>query len=192
MKLRAKNMPRTRLQREADLKFLTEGILVGKGINELQEALAAIRPYKLSVPTISRDVSDIEHRWKDRAFRNSSFVLGEELAKLNLYEREAWAQWQRSKEEKLKTAVMMEEGGKTSGVAKKRQTVNRETKAGDIAFLSALIVLHEKRVKLLGLEPATKIMVGELPEEAAGLSLADAEAIVDAAVRSRVRPQDVA
>ncbi len=107
----------------------------------------------VSRPTITMDLKAIMDQWRAEARADIGEVTGRELAKLDIMEAEAWAAWERSKNEAVSTTKEKIVGDKQSTKASER----REGRDGDPRYMTIIIGCMERRAKLLGLDAPTKI-----------------------------------
>ena len=136
---------RTKPQRERDLVTIGALILQGKTLREIAESLARECGYSLSVQAVHRDVQTLYARWREAAGEAIETFKARELARLDLVEREAWAEWHKSKQPSMKLVTVESEKD-----ARKQTTV--EQKTGDPRYLSAVQSAIEQRCRIVGLE----------------------------------------
>ncbi len=101
-------------------------------------------------PTICEDLKRIRQQWRDSAIRDFDAAREEELQKLDLLEREAWAAWKRSQEPAESTKVVQDGSGKRA-----QKTV--EHPVGDPRYLEQVQKCIAARRALLGLDAPTRI-----------------------------------
>jgi len=90
---------RSKGQVENDKNFIAELYSKGESHREITEALNATRPYSLSRPIISGQIKEILEEWNLYRLNERDALVAEELIRLNRIEREAWAAWERIKNE---------------------------------------------------------------------------------------------
>ncbi len=101
-------------------------------------------------PTICEDLKRIRQQWRDSAIRDFDAAREEELQKLDLLEREAWAAWERSQQIQESTRVIQDGSGKRA-----QKTV--EHPVGDPRYLEQVQKCIAARRALLGLDAPTRI-----------------------------------
>ncbi len=96
--------------------------------------------------TVFRDIERLRREWLESTVVDFDQAVGDQLAKIDLIEQQAWAAWERSQTDKrVRTA---ETGGK-GGDKTKLQEVGQ---CGDASYLNVITKCVEQRNKLLGLE----------------------------------------
>jgi hypothetical protein len=104
--------------------------------------------------TVSRDLKVLNTRWKEAGVRNLDAAKGQELERLDLLEREAWACFEKSKQGRETTTteqVTGEDGDRT------KAAIRKEEEHGDPRYLAVVQWCIEQRCKLLGLNAPHKI-----------------------------------
>lgn len=87
--------------------------------------------------------------WRNAAQSKAMEVIAFELAKIDLMEKEAWEQWQRSKEDAVEE--IEEESLSPGGSPTKRKAKKRSGRLGDKGYLDLALKCLEMRRKLLGI-----------------------------------------
>lgn len=105
----------------------------------------------LSKSTVQRVLRELLAEWQARAASATDEIKAAELAKLDALERDAWAEWERSKMEWSKRSV------KTGGPNGKETKVEKGEQCGDPRYLNVILGIHERRARLLGIEAPQKI-----------------------------------
>jgi len=105
---------------------------------------------ELTQPTISQDLSCIRALWRESSIRDFDAARDQELRKLDLLEREAWAAWKRSQEPAESTKVVQDASGKRA-----QKTV--EHPVGDPRYLEQVQKCIAARRAILGLDAPTRI-----------------------------------
>ena len=101
-------------------------------------------------PTVCEDLKRIRQQWRDSAIRDFDAAREEELQKLDLLEREAWAAWERSQQVQESPRVVQDGSGKRA-----QKTV--EHPVGDLRYLEQVQKCIAARRALLGLDAPTRI-----------------------------------
>jgi hypothetical protein len=146
---------RKKAQREKDLTLIAEWYCRGETQEWMAVELARLRKsigYRVSRQTISRDLKEIRSRWLESSVRDFDEAKAEELAKIDHLEREAWAEYLRSKEVQKKSVHKTVQGDKSLHEAKLEE-LNR---VGDVRFLQVVERCIDRRCKLLGLDAPVK------------------------------------
>jgi hypothetical protein len=136
-------------------------------LGELQAAIA--ESFGVDQAQISRDLKIIRQQWLESAIRDFDAARAEELAKIDLVEREAWAAWARSQEEKEIASqqeqhdpiVWDDAQGKPQITykIKKRISMRKEGQAGAPAFLEVVLKCIAKRCEILGLDAPQRFTI---------------------------------
>jgi transposase len=100
---------------------------------------------KVDPATVSRDIQAIRENWRASALFDYSTAIGRELALLDAVEKEAWAEYLKSKEATVKDT---RESIANVGV---KVSVTKTTRTGDPRYLAIVMECSEKRAKLMGL-----------------------------------------
>jgi len=142
--------------------------------------------------TVSLDLKAIREQWKASAVRDFDEAKERELARIDALEREYWAAWQTSKEQKESTST---EKSSTEGVDRLKAAVKKEDRDGNPAFLVGVQWCITKRCDILGFDAPKKVApttpdgkneyTGNAPDvdEFKKLSLADRLRLLRAPVR---------
>lgn len=145
----SKHLPkRTPIQRLHDLEIIAELTLRG-----VKQSIIAAR-LGLSQQAISRDLKDVRKKWLERANINYDANVSEQIAKLDLLEEKYWEGWESSKQPRKNSLVAVRENTKA---ALSEKEAKEETRDGDPRFLQGVLLVVERRSKLLGLDKPTKI-----------------------------------
>lgn len=131
----------------------------------------------ISKATVKRELRDLQAEWRANAAESIETHRERELQRLELIEREAFSEWERSKKpyekevtERLKMPGKAEgdEGFETEAKVVKRETGGR---LGDPRLLEIAIRAQDARRKILGLDAPTKVAptdpTGEKPYQPA-------------------------
>lgn len=157
---------RTQVQREADLVIISELYLKGKSTRAIAGHLG------LSQSQIMYDIKDILARWEEKAIRNIDALKNQELARINMLEREYWEGWERSQADKVVTSKATkrkaaelgdgrdDDGEPTEivdpGSIEVTDTEQITGNVGNPAFLAGVQWCISERCKLLGIYAPTK------------------------------------
>lgn len=134
---------------------IVELYIQGKYQSEIGEMLS------LSQPQISYDLKLIQKEWAKKTTFNLDEYKKKELARIDLIEREAWIEWDRSKKEiESRTTKAMgvkkDKKGKLSSSAIDN-TNKTQGRIGDSKFLEVVLKCIERRCKLLGIDAPAKV-----------------------------------
>jgi hypothetical protein len=117
----------------------------------------------ISTATVKRELRDLQAEWRANAAESIEIHRERELQRLELIEREAFAEWERSKKDYSKEVTerlkMPGKGEDTEGFETEAKVVKRETggRLGDPRLLEIVIRAQDARRKLLGLDAPTKV-----------------------------------
>lgn len=150
---------RTKAQREEDLAEVA--VLLSKGATEREIALH----FDISPSTAHRDVEEVEERWQERAAAAIDAHKARLIATHERVAREAWDEWDRSKQdgqklvettELIEVPVEDEDGLAKTTTAQARilETVKRvmttEGQTGDPRYLQVIESALAEQAKLIG------------------------------------------
>jgi hypothetical protein len=101
---------------------------------------------ELGIPkwTVCRDLAAVRANWQESALENISQAKKDELAKIDMIEKEAWEQWERSKEPRNTQTV-------TKGETVNKQSLKQEERGGDPRYMTIIQWCSEQRTKILGI-----------------------------------------
>jgi transposase len=141
---------RTPFQREEDLVQITRLYLQGRTQRDIAEVVG------VSQGQVNHDLKLIQQRWRESSIMDMNEAKQRELARLDELEREYWAAWEQSKNER--TRARQESDGKSKDGKPNvvRATMEREQRDGNPAFLAGVMSCIERRCKLLGLDAPVK------------------------------------
>ena len=155
---------RTPFQREEDLVQITRLYLQGRTQRDIAEVVG------VSQGQVNHDLKLIQTRWRESSIMDMNEAKQRELARLDILEREYWAAWEQSKNER--TRARQESDGKSKDGKPNvvRATMEREKRDGNPAFLAGVMSCIERRCKLLGLDAPVKqqnlnVNLSELTDE---------------------------
>lgn len=133
--------------------------LQGKSLAEIAREL------KISVSQASKDLKACRTLWRDETTQATAELIQDQYAQNSLVMREAWAAWERSKEEKITKAV---ESSGTDGNKQKTQ-LRTETRNGNPAYLVIVERALERQNKILGID-GSQASFPEILRQAADLA----------------------
>jgi predicted XRE-type DNA-binding protein len=141
---------RTPFQREEDLVQITRLYLQGRTQRDIAEVVG------VSQGQVNHDLKLIQQRWRESSIMDMNEAKQRELARMDILEREYWAAWEQSKNER--TRARQESDGKSRDGKPNvvRATMEREQRDGNPAFLAGVMSCIERRCKLLGLDAPAK------------------------------------
>ena len=142
--------------------------LQGKSLAEIGRAL------KVSVSQVSKDLKACRKLLREAATQATEELAQDQYAQNSLLAREAWAAWERSKNEKITKAV------ETSGDKgnKQKTKLRTETKTGNPAYLVIVERALERQNKILGID-GSQASFSEIMRQAAGLADAMDLTVID-------------
>lgn len=108
----------------------------------------------VSQPQVCNDLKLIRERAVSATNKTRAEWVAEQLVKIDLRRREAWAAWERSKKDRKKTVHEENTLGDSYGV-RDREEISESP--GDAAFLSALAECDRDVAALLGLNAPSKV-----------------------------------
>lgn len=112
---------------------------------EYQSAIA--NALHITQQQISLDLKAIRAEWLQSTLRDFDALKGEQLAKIDAIELEAWAAWGRSKQPREVTITEASEGTHPS----RKATMRKEGQAGDPRFLAEIGKCVDRRCAILGI-----------------------------------------
>jgi hypothetical protein len=144
--------------------------------------------------TVSNDLAVIRRQWAKANGERVTELQARELARIDEIERQAWAAWERSQQERSRSRTKRTDPG--GGPAKLEASVEKETPVGDPRWLERVSWCVEARVRILGLaahdqldklikmrQLATADQVGELLDAVTEIVLAE---VADPETRRRI------
>ena len=99
--------------------------------------------------TICRDLKAIREQWRASAVRDFDEAKAQELARIDALEREYWAAWTASRENREITSTEQVDGASSSRF---KAAVRKEAREGNPAFLAGVQWCVTRRCALLGLD----------------------------------------
>jgi len=168
----AKKHRRTKTQIDEDLAIIARLHLQGFNQTEIAEKVTKMRSRQLKVrynidrTTVSRALKKLNGVWQLQAMQDIEVYKGQQLAKLDLFERTAWQSFHESK--KRRTEIRRrDEDGKLS---RKVDLVTERHTAGEVRFLNFLKWIWMQRCRMLGLETLLISTAKGKPDLDAGIS----------------------
>ena len=116
---------------------------------------------------VSLDLKKVRQEWRESALVHIDEKINQEIAKIDNMEREAWAAWERSIDDKRKTTREDMRAG--DATTRTKGAVTTETSPGDPRYLQTVQWCITKRCELLGLNAPAKMALtdptGDKPYE---------------------------
>lgn len=140
---------RSEKQRAIDMTFIAPLYLKGRSHKEIADELG------LTVKQVSSDITRIQDNWRDAYIEDLNQAKMQELARIDLIEKEAWQSWERSKGGKKSTSKNVEESGQFGTTRSAGE--NHEQSHGDIQYLQTAQWCVNQRCRLLGLYAPAKV-----------------------------------
>jgi hypothetical protein len=142
-----------------------------------------VKATRLSESTVHRELRALADEWRESAADSINEHRVRELARLEIIERDAWAEWDRSRKNYAKEVTERLKGaGEKGDFETGPKVVRRETggRIGEAKFLQIILNAQDARRKLLGLDAPTKMAPtdpnGEKAYEPAKMSDAELDA----------------
>ena len=110
--------------------------------------------------TVSRDLVALHGEWKKSALLDFNEAKAQQLAKIDRLEREYWEAWERSKQGQKRTTVKGR--GEGDEPTTKEKSVTLDEGNGDPRFLQGVQWCIDRRCKILGVDAAQKLDIGDL------------------------------
>lgn len=122
-----------------------------------------------STATVQNDIKTILEELQQQRLDNAEYALQAELERIDETCRELWSQWEKSKEDYVRTTKKKKGTPKFGDEGGKTKTTSIETKdqnvvgLGNVAYIAEIRQQLQERRKLLGLyAPEKKEIAGEL------------------------------
>jgi hypothetical protein len=117
---------------------------------------------RISDSTVNRELAILSRQWKAQAQATMDTVKERELQRLELIERKAWAEYERSREDYFKHTeedIELKGGDGEDGKSVPATKHKKETggRLGDPKYLQIALNASEARRKLLGLDAPSKV-----------------------------------
>ncbi len=142
---------RTKIQREYDLKTISQMYLKGHIQAKIADHINANRDYEVTRQTITRDIKTIQKRWLASSLVDFNEAKAESLAKIDNLEEIYWIQFLASEDPIVKRKTAKKIDGQTT-----EATQEISLGAGDPRFLQGVQWCIDRRIKLLGLDAPVK------------------------------------
>ena len=180
-KSRKEYVHRTPAQRAADLVFIEQWALEGYQMRQMEDKLAAVRPYRLGFRSIWLEVRRLHKMWEQEAVAMVDANKNQMLGVLRKQEVELWTAWEKSKTEVTKQTLTKREGG--TGGAKDMKSAVKVSAYGDPAIMRLILDVQRQKAELLGLNAAKKTELsgpngGAIPVKTSALSPEELHAAV--------------
>lgn len=152
---------RTAEQVEQDREVAMELYLQGYSHQAIANRLNEGRPYELTRRQISYDIEEVRKRWIEGQREKYDAYVNQELARIDIFEREAWEAW-RASGGKISEETIIEQL-RSIGEDKSPELIVTEIKrhikdsVGDPRFLEAVFKAQQERRKILGIYAPAKL-----------------------------------
>lgn len=130
---------------------------------------------RISTTTVNRELRALSKEWREAASADTEEWKNRELQSLEVLEKKALAEWERSRKDYSKeTTERVKASGSEGEFETEPKVVKRETggRLGDPKLLQVILNIKEQRAKLLGLNAPMKVAptdpTGEKPYKAMG------------------------
>lgn len=154
----------------ARLEIVSQMFLRQHTVRQIRaEVMKRLNLQTYSTATVQNDIKTMLEELRQQRLDNAEYALQLELERIDETCRELWAQWEKSKEDYVRTMkkrkgvpTFGDDGGKTktTAIETKEQTV---VGLGNVAYISEIRAQLQERRKLLGLyAPEKKEVSGEL------------------------------
>lgn len=154
----------------ARLEIVSQMFLRQHTVRQIRaEVMKRLNLQTYSTATVHNDIKTMLEELRQQRLDNAEYALQLELERIDETCRELWAQWEKSKEDYVRTMkkrkgvpTFGDDGGKTktTAIETKEQTV---VGLGNVAYISEIRAQLQERRKLLGLyAPEKKEVSGEL------------------------------
>ena len=161
---------RQRQAKIARLEIVSQMFLRQHTVRQIRaEVMKRLDLKTYSTATVQNDIKTILEELQQQRLDNAEYALQLELERIDETCRELWAQWEKSKEDYVRTMKKRkgipsfgDEGGKTKTTAIETRESNVQG-LGNVAYISEIRQQLQERRKLLGLyAPEKKEVSGEL------------------------------
>lgn len=148
---------RTRHQMEADALVIQELTVKGWGPHAIAAHLNGQRPYKLSAPQISYDLTKLEKRWQTEAVELRTAHKLRLLREINAVRERAWRMLEESAKEHVRIKADLQGVTAEDAAASKPVRITRENapRYGDPALLRVILECNKREADLFGVDEAT-------------------------------------
>ena len=161
---------RQRQAKIARLEIVSQMFLRQHTVRQIRaEVMKRLDLKTYSTATVQSDIKTVLEELQQQRLDNAEYALQLELERIDETCRELWAQWEKSKEDYVRT-IKKRKGvpqfGDEGGKSKTTQIETRESKVvglGNVSYISEIRAQLQERRKLLGLyAPDKKEVSGEL------------------------------
>lgn len=146
---------RTVSERARDIALTAKYYLQGHSMRSIADKLnsRAGVTYTITYKSVHNDIMASQDLWLASAIIDLDAFKAQQVAKLDLVEKEAWDAWEKSKANRIRTTKNLEEGREyTAKDINQPDQVVTENSAGDIRFLNLAMDCVMKRNELMGLK----------------------------------------
>lgn len=161
---------RQRQAKIARLEIVSQMFLRQHTVRQIRaEVMKRLDLKTYSTATVQSDIKTVLEELQQQRLDNAEYALQLELERIDETCRELWAQWEKSKEDYVRTMKKRKgvpQFGNEGGKSKTTQIETRESNVvglGNVAYISEIRAQLQERRKLLGLyAPDKKEVSGEL------------------------------
>ncbi len=154
----------------ARLEIVSQMFLRQHTVRQIRaEVMKRLNLQTYSTATVQNDIKTVLEELQQQRLDNAEYALQLELERIDETCRELWAQWEKSKEDYVRTMKKRKgvpQFGDEGGKSKTTQIETRESNVvglGNVAYISEIRAQLQERRKLLGLyAPDKKEVSGEL------------------------------
>lgn len=154
----------------ARLEIVSQMFLRQHTVRQIRaEVMKRLNLSTYSTATVQSDIKTVLEELQQQRLDNAEYALQLELERIDETCRELWAQWEKSKEDYVRTMKKRKgvpQFGNEGGKSKTTQIETRESTIigiGNVAYISEIRAQLQERRKLLGLyAPEKKEVSGEL------------------------------
>lgn len=154
----------------ARLEIVSQMFLRQHTVRQIRaEVMKRLNLSTYSTATVQSDIKTVLEELQQQRLDNAEYALQLELERIDETCRELWAQWEKSKEDYIRTMKKRKgvpQFGDEGGKSKTTQIETRESTViglGNVAYISEIRAQLQERRKLLGLyAPEKKEVSGEL------------------------------
>lgn len=153
----SKHTPKRTFQEiEADRARIAELYLMRYPVPEILDDINGDRPEErhISMSMLRKELERLRKEWRERKRESMDAYMNEILDTLDTTIKEAFSEWNRSKQDYLQKQVNMASDKKGESQAKMQVVQSR---IGDPRFLAIVLQALERKSKLLGLDAPTRL-----------------------------------
>lgn len=152
---------RSKDQVEQDRELAMELYLQGYSHAAIARQLNEQRPYNITRRQISYDIEEVRRRWIESQRETYDAYVNQELARIDVFEREAWEAW-RASGGKISEETIIEQLRSVAPDADPELIVTEikrhvKESVGDARFLEAIFKAQQERRKILGIYAPAKL-----------------------------------